>query len=45
MGSGIGDVGVHVGRCQNEGPLWGILNNRCRIPKKGPVILATTHMS
>ena len=36
-----------MGSCQNYGPFWGTLNNRCRIilgTQKGTIILRTTHM-
>ena len=36
-----------MGGCQNYGPFWGTLNNRCRIisgTQKGTIILTTTHM-
>ena len=36
-----------MGGCQNYGPFWGSLNNRCRIiigTQKGTIILTTTHM-
>ena len=38
---------LHMGSCQNYGPFWGTLNNRCRIitgTQKGTIILTTTHM-
>ena len=38
---------VYVGSCQNYGPFWGTLNNRCRIiirTQKGTIILTTTLM-
>ena len=37
----------YMGSCQNYGPFWGTLNNRCRIiigAPKGTIILTTTHM-
>ena len=33
----------YLGSCQNYGPFWGTLNNRCRIIL-GTIILATTHI-
>ena len=36
----------HMGSCQNYGPFWGTLNNRCRTilgTQKGTIILTTTH--
>ena len=36
-----------LGSCQNYGPFWGTVNNRCRIIKgtqKGTIILTTTHL-
>ena len=38
---------VHLGACQNYGPLLGTLNIRCRIiirTRKGTLILTTTHL-
>ena len=37
----------YMGSCQNYGPFWGTLNNRCRIiirTQKGTIILTTTHL-
>ena len=37
----------HMGGCQNDGPLLGTLNIRCRIIvgiQKGAIILTTTHI-
>ena len=39
--------GFYMGSCQNYGPFWGTLNNRCRIiigTQKGTLILTTTHI-
>ena len=36
-----------MGSCQNYGPFWGTLNNRCRIiigTPKGTIILTTTQI-
>ena len=36
-----------MGGCQNYGPFWGTLNNRCRIivgTQKGTLILTTAHI-
>ena len=36
-----------MGRCQNQSPFWGTLNNRCRTilgTQKGTIILTTTHV-
>ena len=38
---------MHMGGCQNCGPLMGLLNTRCRIilrTQKGTIILTTTHI-
>ena len=38
---------VYMGGCQNNGPLLGPLNTRCRIilrTQKGTIILTTTHI-
>ena len=38
---------LHMGGCQNYGPFWGTLNNRCRAiirTHKGTIILTTTHI-
>ena len=38
----------HMGGCQNYGPFWGPLNNRCRIilrTQQGTLILTTTHIA
>ena len=38
---------MHLGGCQNHGPLLGPLNTRCRVmlrTQKGAIILTTTHM-
>ena len=38
---------LHMGGCQNYGPLWGPLNTKCRIVfriQKGTIILTTTHI-
>ena len=38
----------HMGGCQNSGPFWGTLNNRCRIiigTQKGTIILTTTYIN
>ena len=37
-----------MGRCQDQGPFWGTLNNKCRIilgTPKGTIILTTTQMT
>ena len=37
----------YMGSCQNYGPFWGTLNNRCRIilgTQTGTLILTTTHI-
>ena len=37
----------HVGGCQNDGPILGALNNRCRMIigfPKGTIILTTAHI-
>lgn len=37
-----------MGSCQNYGPFWGTLYNRCRIiirTQKGTIILTTTHIA
>ena len=36
-----------MGGCQNYGPFWGTLNNRCRIiigTQKGTIVLTTTQI-
>ena len=42
-----GSCATDMGSCQNYGPYWGTLENRCRIiirTPKGTIILTTTHI-
>ena len=48
LGEQLGARRLHMGGCQNYGPLLGSLHTRCCIilrTQKGTIILTTTHMS